>query len=114
MSYIYTFLGVTAWVLTVSLSSGALVSYDNSKHTDYIQKQIETTTRNMVGLQNNTVTQVEKMTTPQVVSVSQEITPKSVIAQTPVKKPKVVVHTIKKITPKPVQRYHEEEEGNDD
>lgn len=116
MSYLYTLLGITAWVTTIALSSSALVSYENGKQAETTKNFIDKTTQQVVGIPKASILNVETPTqAAQAPSTTQEaaavVTPE-VVAQP---KPAAVVTNQKATTVKaPVKTYTREPEEDDD
>lgn len=107
MTYLYTFLGITAWVATIAFSSNALISYENGKQAESAKSLINKTAQQI------TVTKAVTPTTTQVTTetqqVAQEVQPIPEVVSQPTT-PKVVAP----VTTKPAVRTYRDEEGGDD
>lgn len=100
MPYLYTLLGITAWVAITALSSNALVTYENGKQAENIKRVIART--------KEEVSNIKVLTTPAAGSSAQETSGKTT-TETLIVKP-TTVKTVPAQKPSPRQR----EEDDDD
>jgi hypothetical protein len=104
MNYLYLFLGITMWVITVAFSSNALISYENTKQAKVLKSFVEKSTESVLGTKATTFdaqkifTKVGQVTTKEAtketVSQPQVITP-TVVTPAVVAAPPVVQQPIR-------------------
>jgi len=118
MPYLPTLLGITIWVITVAVSSNALVSYENNKQQQAIQAKIDGISQQTIDtVSSTTPTPQEVISPPQIPPEIQKntntktITPEVVappqqVVITPTKKPNTTMPTTIRI------EREEENEGD--
>lgn len=107
MPYLYSLLGITAWVMTVALSSNALIAHENTLQAESVKKKVELYTKKSEIIKPAALQPV--VTTSPTVSITQKDTPVTSVTQESSQNVSPKVKTV--VTP--VKRYEHEEDDDD-